>query len=128
MNNLFSPRSKGPLTGMGFNSVGSGFAFFYSCAHPKLPLNNLWQGTKCCSFGAKGTKTMGYDCVNIPGAEKAGATKKMTGSNLCGRSNGLVTSSKSGSLVNAVTSNSKSICCKHGARRLLRHKRLKSQE
>ncbi len=67
----------------------------------------------CCSYGVDGMNTMGYDCVNIPGAEKAAATKLMTGSNLCGRSNGLVTSNADSIAVNAADpeANSKTICC-----------------
>ena len=34
---------------------------------PLLFLN--FQASKCCSYGAAGTTTKGYDCVMIPGAE-----------------------------------------------------------
>ncbi len=67
----------------------------------------------CCSYGDNGQNTMGYDCINIPGAEKAAATKAMVGSNLCGRSNGLVTSDVDAIAVDADNpeGNSKTICC-----------------
>ncbi len=68
------------------------------------------QGVTCCSYGANGKVTNGYDCLNIPGAEKVAATKAMVGSNLCGRSNGLVTTAGNNQVV-ANPTNSKSICC-----------------
>lgn len=49
-------------------------------------------GSVCCAYGTAGTKTSGYDCLIIPGAEKDtnGAVKA---DQFCGRSQGLVTAS-----------------------------------
>ena len=71
------------------------------------------QGTKCCSYGTSGAATMGFDCINIPGAEKEATASKMTGSNFCGRSNGLVTSAGNSVAVMSMTTslNSMTICC-----------------
>ena len=55
---------------------------------------------------------MGYDCVNIPGAETTGNTRKMVGSNLCGRFNGLVTTDAASIAATTIDTglNSKTIC------------------
>jgi hypothetical protein len=45
----------------------------------------------CCGYGTKGTSPTGYDCVHIPGAVKTGTIGTVKDSNICGRSNGLVT-------------------------------------
>ncbi len=64
---------------------------------------------------------MGYDCVHIPGAEKEATATKMVGSNICGRSNGLVTTSGNSIAVNPTMTmlNSKSICCEIEIKKLL---------
>ncbi len=63
------------------------------------------QHKMCCSYGSDGlTGSMGYDCLNIPGAENDAGV--MVRSNLCGRSNGIVTDS----VVTPVVSTT--ICCK----------------
>jgi hypothetical protein len=46
--------------------------------------------TECCTYGSKGTKTKGWDCLMIPGAVKGSMTTKGSfGDVFCGRSKGL---------------------------------------
>lgn len=66
--------------------------------------HNLFQGSKCCGYGSKGTDTKGYDCLVIPGAAKtAGALIKNNA--FCGQF-GLVTT-KSGTTRKTICSESK---------------------
>ena len=53
----------------------------------------IFQQTMCCAYGTKGTKTtIGYDCVQIPGASKATSpVNQIVPNTICGRSAGLVT-------------------------------------
>ena len=52
------------------------------------------KNTLCCGYGAKGTKTTGYDCVIIPGAMKADSVAPAALPNsVCGRDKGLVAAS-----------------------------------
>ena len=50
------------------------------------------QGASCCGYGTDGGKTVGvYDCLIIPGAEKAASPyDKVAGAAQCGGVKGLV--------------------------------------
>ncbi len=48
------------------------------------------QGSICCGYGSKGTKTTGYDCIMIPGASKATAMKNPAPNSICGNGKGLI--------------------------------------
>ena len=54
----------------------------------------LIQGASCCGYGTDGAKSEGvYDCLIIPGAEKAGDYAKLAGAAQCGGAKGLVEAS-----------------------------------
>ena len=64
---------------------------------------------KCCAYGTDGATTTGYECINIPGAEKKTTTASSSvSSNFCGNGAGLVTMSttKAGDMT---------ICCEYGS-------------
>ena len=46
------------------------------------------KGSMCCGYGADGMISIGYDCVQIPGALKAAMTSMMGPSQICGRAKG----------------------------------------
>ena len=52
----------------------------------------LIQGASCCGYGTDGAKDVAvYDCLIIPGAEKAAAPYvKLSGAAQCGGAKGLV--------------------------------------
>jgi len=53
----------------------------------------------CCGYGTAGTKTGGYDCIDIPGAVTGTMMTKGAGERFCGRN-----------LVTAAGAVSKTIC------------------
>ena len=58
--------------------------------------------TACCGYGPAGSKTTGFDCVQIPGAQKmTGSTALAGGISFCGRSQGLVSVTTGGAIVPA---------------------------
>jgi len=52
-------------------------------------MSGFVKGTLCCGYGQKGTKTEGYDCVQIPGAMKPDASAVVP-QQICGGNKGLV--------------------------------------
>ena len=56
----------------------------------------------CCGYGTAGTKTGGYDCIDIPGAVTGTMMTKGAGERFCGRN-----------LVTAAGAVSKTICSKN---------------
>ena len=66
----------------------------------------IFQGTKCCNYGADGNKIAttkgGYDCVIIPGALKA-TDSALKSPKICGSMMGLI--SATGTI-------SVTLCCK----------------
>ena len=83
----------------------------YSAADNEFDVSSMLAANKavlgksgsCCGFGADGMKTVGYDCVIIPGASKK-AGDDLKGSEFCGRQLG---TAMSGAEVAAAT-----VCCK----------------
>jgi len=60
------------------------------------------QASFCCGYSATTNNILkGYDCVNIPGAEKTTAMRKMLGPNFCGRN---LVSIKSGTVKKTICS------------------------
>ena len=59
----------------------------------------FWQGSICCGYGSKGTKTTGYDCVMIPGASKATANKNPAPNSICGNGKGLITTAVAAAMI-----------------------------
>jgi hypothetical protein len=47
------------------------------------------QGSICCNYGSKGTGTVGFDCIVIPGVAKTGGAQLVNNA-ICGN-NGLLT-------------------------------------
>ena len=74
--------------------VESPFSFIHPPSNP--------QGESCCGYGATGMKTLGYDCVSIPGGFGATTAVGKIPTHVCGRSKGLV------SMTGTVSS---SVCC-----------------
>ncbi len=52
-------------------------------------------GSMCCGYGKDGMGTNGYDCLIIPGAEKA-SNSEIKPDMFCGRSMGLVSNAMDG--------------------------------
>jgi len=60
------------------------------------------EQNSCCGYGADGMGTMGYDCVDIPGAVTGTKMTKGAGERFCGRN-----------LVTAAGAVTKTICSKN---------------